>query len=329
MDSPILLSIVIPVYNGEATLSRCLDSILCQVGEDIEVLLVNDGSKDNSQRIIDQYVTTCPKILRTFSKANEGPGATRNFGIQNATGKYVTFVDSDDYVSPDYVETVISIIKRHDPDMVVIGYERAYEKKRSLMERIHRFSTGLPTDQTVTLAERPEIIAQTEGAPWLRIIRRELIIQDDRLLFSKARIAEDQEASLKWFLQTEKIHFCSKKLYRYVIRDDSLNFSTKNLSDFIDVLRSVCSYYESRAAFMTYAAELESVFIKQLLVSNLRRLKASDLRDKYGPFMTLRSTLMEYFPSFHKNKYLAREPVYIRLATWLSWRYPVLFKYIL
>lgn len=329
MEPTILLSIIIPVYNAETTLSRCLDSILCQAGEDVEILLVNDASSDGSLRVIERYVKDYPKIVRGYENTIHGPGFTRNYGMMKATGRYLAFADSDDHIAPDYLETIRDIIRRENPDMIFIDYDRIYERKRTFMERIHRFSGGLPVDETVTLSEHPEIICRAEGAPWLRILRRELIVRDDRLLFSTSKMAEDQEVGLKWYLSTPKIHFCSKKLYHYVIHTNSLNFSTGNLNDFVGVVQSVCAYYQSQGVFEKYRTELELVFTRHLLVSNLRRLKASDLPDKFSPFMSLRATLIEHFPEFQRNPYLAHEPFYIRMAVWLSWRYPWIFKYIL
>lgn len=329
MDSSVLLSIIIPVYNAESTLTRCLTSILNQPGNEFEIVLVNDGSTDSSQQLIEQFHRDHPDRIRFIAKENTGLGDTRNAGIRAAQGTYLAFVDSDDHVAPEYLETVFAVIRKSDPEMIVIGYDRVYERNRSFLERIHRFGKVLFPDQTVNLEDHPEIICTTEGAPWLKIIRRSLLSGKESLLFSKVMIAEDQEASLKWFLSMRRIHFIPEKLYCYTIRKGSLNFSTKYLDDFKDIIRSVCSYYKAAGVFEKYRDELELVFIKQLLISNLRRLKSSHDKEKYGIFERLKDTLITYFPDYKSNKYLAQEAIYVRLAVWLSWYHPSLFKYVL
>ena len=95
------VSIIIPVYNVEKYIATCLDSLVNQTLKDIEVIVVNDGSPDNSQDIIDEYVKKYPKIVKSYIKENGGQGSARNFGLKKATVEYIGYVDSDDYVSTD------------------------------------------------------------------------------------------------------------------------------------------------------------------------------------------------------------------------------------
>ena len=110
MDDGLLISFIVPVYNVEKTLSKCLESIINQSVKNFEIIVVNDGTKDNSQNIIDEYKANYPNIIHSFVKENGGPGDTRNFGIKRAKGKYITFVDSDDYIEPHYTQVVSNLI---------------------------------------------------------------------------------------------------------------------------------------------------------------------------------------------------------------------------
>ncbi|MGI6230027.1 MAG: glycosyltransferase family 2 protein [Tractidigestivibacter sp.] len=118
------LSVVIPVYNAEKWLSGCVDSVLAATDDSAEILLINDGSKDGSKGLIEDYQARYPNKVIAISKPNSGSGETRNFGLERATGKYVCFIDSDDYVDPDYFDKFVSAIETTGADVVVGGYKR-------------------------------------------------------------------------------------------------------------------------------------------------------------------------------------------------------------
>ena len=104
-----LISIIVPVYNVEKYLKKCLDSILSQTYKNFEVIIVNDGSPDNSQKIIDEYKKKDKRII-VLEKENGGLSSARNYGIEHANGKYISFVDADDYIEKDYVEKLYDCI---------------------------------------------------------------------------------------------------------------------------------------------------------------------------------------------------------------------------
>lgn len=112
----ILYSIIVPVYNAETTLHRCIDSILAQTEPNFELILVNDGSKDSSASIIDEYASL-DKRIKVLHKVNGGVSSARNLGLSIIRGKYVTFIDSDDFVSPDY----LSSFNDENADLVIGG----------------------------------------------------------------------------------------------------------------------------------------------------------------------------------------------------------------
>ena len=122
MDSNILLSLIIPVFNSQNTLVECLDSILNQSYNSYEIIIVNDGSTDNSQQIIEQYAILYPSIIKYVTKDNSGIGGARNVGIDKATGQYLGFVDSDDYVASNYFTVIEKIVKSQEPDLIIFSY---------------------------------------------------------------------------------------------------------------------------------------------------------------------------------------------------------------
>ena len=127
LDRTPLVSIIVPVYNVEEYLPRCLDSLVNQTLKDIEIIIVNDGSTDNSQAVIDRYDRVYPHLIKPFLKENSGAADTRNFGISRATGDYIGFVDSDDYVVR-YVSKLYEKAVETDSDAVVCRYYRINER---------------------------------------------------------------------------------------------------------------------------------------------------------------------------------------------------------
>lgn len=115
------ISIIVPIYNVEKYLQKCVDSILCQTYKNLEIILVNDGSPDNCPAICDEYAKK-DKRIKVIHKQNGGVSSARNAGLDVATGKYVQFVDSDDWVEPEYSKTMINLIEENNCDLGICGY---------------------------------------------------------------------------------------------------------------------------------------------------------------------------------------------------------------
>ena len=118
------ISIVVAVYNLEKYLPRCLDALVNQTLQDIEIICVDDGSTDSAPQIIDEYAIKYPEKVKAFHKENGGEFTTRNYGLERATGEYVTFVDTDDYVDLTWAEKLYNAAKKNDADIAVCGFER-------------------------------------------------------------------------------------------------------------------------------------------------------------------------------------------------------------
>lgn len=321
-----LLSIVVPVYNSEKTIFDCLLSLLEQPFSNYEIIVVDDGSTDASFSIL-QKIAGEYSAVHVYHKRNGGQGDARNYGINRANGQYVAFVDSDDTVSADYFKTLSKCLA-DAPDLLVMAYRRVYNYQPGFLERIYPFSRPYPEGEVYTIFNTPAILCQTEGSACIKVIRRELLTKNHSLRFSGTRLAEDQEFSLKVFPLCQSVVFCHKALYNYHIRKDSSNFDAENINHFIHLLDAVCHYYKEKELFERFRDELEIVFIKQLLVSNLRRLIKAQHASKYQQFKLVLDKLITVFPQFVSNPYLKLEPFYIRWAVWLCWRVPGVFKFV-
>lgn len=318
--SNVKITLIVPVYNAQKTLPRCLDSILHQNDYNMELILINDGSTDGSQSILENYLLKFPDQIRLLHTENNGQGMARNKGLELTTGEYVGFVDSDDYLSPDYFKVVREWLSSN-PDMLVFSYQRHYSTQPDFYERNYPFTKNYPWE-TTNLRRHPEILCHTEGAPWMRLVRTSIFRQYQDLRFSASPIAQDVEFNSKLFLQLDAVKYCNKPLYNYVVNRSSATFKTENISWFSTLLDSVCAYYERHNQFEKYSDELEILFVKHLLISNFRRLKKSGSSHNIEVLDELRTKLLERFPRFHKNKYLRQEPLYVRVAVKMTYHIP-------
>ena len=151
------LSIVALVYNLEEYLPRCLDSLVSQTLEDIEILCVDDGSKDSAPQIIDEYAKKYPNKVKAFHKENGGEFTTRNYGLERATGEYITFVDTDDYVEPDWAEKLYNAFP-------VLRYHNSW--KQVFPQKMHATYKGFGISSKVRPYTGPaDYMNPPEGAP--------------------------------------------------------------------------------------------------------------------------------------------------------------------
>ena len=144
------VSVVVPVYNVEMYLKECLDSLINQTFKDIEIICVNDGSTDNSLNILNEYASKDERI-KVFSKENSGPGPTRNFGIDNAQGEYLLFVDSDDWLDLDAIKILYETSKSQDLDLLIFLAEDYDDLQDKFYEEDYYNNSLLPNsfDETV------------------------------------------------------------------------------------------------------------------------------------------------------------------------------------
>ena len=173
------VSIIVPVYGVERWLARCLDSLVNQTLEDIEIIVVNDGSPDSSQNIIDEYVKKYPRIVQGHKKENGGLSDARNYGLKFATGEYIAFVDSDDYVDITMYEKLYSKALEENADAVICSYFKINENKqtRKIAQKgtMHLFGKNIRENSTMLVTMAPYA--------WNKLIRRR-VFEETGITFS-------------------------------------------------------------------------------------------------------------------------------------------------
>ena len=232
METP-LISIIVPVYKVEPYLHKCVDSILSQTYTHLEIFLVDDGSPDNCGKICDDFAQKDNRI-KVIHKKNGGLSDARNVVIDMAKGEYITFVDSDDFVTSDYVETLYHLVEKYQCKVGVAWL-------RSFHEGCEADTTQPPYVEKVF--DRMEGIEKMfyqelfDTAAWCKIYHRSLFETGIRYPFGL--IYEDLPTTYLLFLQADKIAFCNRVIYNYLLRANSIEgqpFKTNKLDSALKIL---------------------------------------------------------------------------------------------
>lgn len=240
----IKVSVILPVYNVEPYLRQCLDSLCCQTLQEIEMVIVDDGSTDGSEAICDEYAAAYSNIV-VIHKENKGVSSARNVGIQAANGTYVSFVDPDDYVLPTMMEKLAERLETDNSDICVCDFRNVDVKGKNVHDsyRGNHLQEGMYTSSQALDAL---FLQQLTNHLWNKLFRRELF---DGVVFPEGRRYEDIAVMYLLFEKAKYISKLSDVLYMYRNRNSSIT-RTANMSDVDDVLyimRRVQHHYQYAA----------------------------------------------------------------------------------
>lgn len=231
-----LISIIVPVYNVEAYLRKCIDSILAQTYKSIEVILVDDGSSDQSPEICDNYAKEDSRVTVMHQK-NGGLSDARNTGIEAVSGSWISFIDSDDWIEEDFIERLLNLATRHKADIGICGHRKVLEGG------VVEATTIKPKPQATAMnnldALRDLLTRQRCGGvmTWNKLYRAH-IFTDNNIRFPKGRVHEDNFTTYKTLYYANKVAYMDEPLYNYLQRGDSIMgepFSLKRL-DILDAI---------------------------------------------------------------------------------------------
>lgn len=217
------ISIIVPVYNVEHELSRCVDSILNQSYSNIEVILVDDGSTDRCPSICDAFVMKDRRV-RVIHKPNGGLSSARNAGLREASGEWILYVDSDDYILNDSCERLIAVGAKYDCDIVSADAIREFNGGREYM--VHgSLADGkcYPSRDFIIKTVKP---CEWYAPAWLNLYKRSFLIENN-LFFVEGLLHEDMEMQPRVFLAAKTVAYCAYPFYRYVDRASSIMNASK------------------------------------------------------------------------------------------------------
>lgn len=227
-----LVSIIVPIYNVAPYLKRCLDSLKNQTYSNLDIILVNDGSKDESEEIAKEYLDD--SRFRLFTKENGGLSDARNYGMKYILGSYICFIDSDDYVEKNYVEVLLKNLKENDSDISICNFY--YDFNGSLERRDRR--DGIYTFNNIDSIKEIYKFDSYGVGVWNKLFKKELF---DGILFPYGKVSEDYYIMYKVFYKTTKVVYDTIPLYHYIQRQNSI---TKNKKIKFDTLESSLEFIE-------------------------------------------------------------------------------------
>ena len=264
------VSVIVPIYNVEKYLEKCINSLLSQTLEDIQIILVNDGSKDNSGNIAKEYEKNNKNRRIYVEKENGGLSDARNYGLKYATGDFIAFLDSDDYIEKNAYEEM---------------YNKAIEENADYVECdfIWEFPNKIRIDKQYPYKNKKEMLSFVRVVAWNKLIKRQLII-DNNLEFPKGLRYEDVEFTYKLIPFINKFAYVDKPFIHYVQREGSIaNVQNERTAEIFTVLDNVIEFYKKNNIYEKYREELEYNYARYLLCSSLKRMckiKDKTIREK-------------------------------------------------
>lgn len=302
-----LISIIVPVWNVEKYLSKCLDSILAQTYSNYEIVIVNDGSPDNSQTIINKYAKKYPKKIRAFIKTNGGLSDARNFGIKKAKGEYLIFVDSDDTIESTMVEKMYDFAKENDYDIVACGTKLVFDDGGHKEIRARFYLNDINyLDYIISVPTACN-----------KIYKRHLF--DKNYQFKKGIFYEDLELIPSFVIKTSKIGYIEKSFYNYYQRTGSIMLQpvfNNKLLDIFTSLDSLTNRFKLNNVYDEYYEEIEYLYIEHLLYSAALRFSMYKEGAKY--INKINEIINNKYKNWHKNKYYQRKSLIFKVVCHLT-----------
>lgn len=302
--SPYKISVVVPVYNAQKTIALTLESLLKQTLSEIEIIVVNDGSTDDSLAIVSRFEESYPQQIKIITTANQGSYQARSTGIDYAQGEYVGFCDADDIAEPEMFETLYNKIIDCNADMIVCSYYRQENEKILSTEMKYSFPNAIPVDKNAGW------LASVNTATWNKLIRTSLAKKHAVLDFNP-RIGEDALFLLSIYPQIRSIGFIDKPLYHYCVNNSSAmkSISSKEIDYVIESWQQARKQIDSNdflyifdlAAFIHLGISLPLVLFKshnenaRVIYSTLLEvLDSSFPRYKRSPFLKIKYVLSHH-----------------------------------
>ncbi len=291
------VSIIVPIYNVEMYIGKCLETLVNQTLKDIEIILVNDGSKDGSAEIAKKYLKKYPEKIVYLEKENGGLSDSRNYGLPYAKGEYIAFLDSDDYVEENMYEEMYELAKKEDSDMVQCNFYWEYpDKNKKKIGELKQYSN------------KKEMLVKTRVEAWNKLIKREILVKNPEIKFPKGLRYEDVEFTYKLIPYVEKVSILNKPFIHYIQRGNSIsNTQNERTKEIFNVLDNVIKYYKEKNLYEEYKEQLEYVYVKTVLCrSLLRMVKINDKAIKSQLLKRTWENVNTKFPEWKKNPILKK-----------------------
>ena len=285
----IKVSVIIPVYNSEKYIKKCLESILSQTYKNYEIIVVNDGSTDNTKMILEEYANNYSDKIIHIEQANKGVAKTRNEAMQIAKGEYIAFIDNDDYIEEDYLEKFVKEAEKGKYDVVIGGYQRPNEKGK-IVKRLE--------------LKEEEWSKMMILAPWAKIYKREYLI-DNKIIFLSNNIGEDIYFNLQALMLSERVKIINYVGYNWFFNTKSVSNTTQKNIKNLDVYKLLNSCYDvvkEKNILKNSETIIELHFIRYIIWLLSYASKGLTYKEIGEEYNKLFNWLQKRFPNYKKNK---------------------------
>lgn len=296
----IKVSVIVPVYNTEAYLEECIESLLKQTLKEIQILIVDDGSTDSSSDILSKYQDNNPEKIQVFTKVNGGQASARNYVLPFVKGKYIGFVDSDDWIDCDMYEQMYKKAEDENADIVICDMIDHYPNRT-----VYHHSSSFDNKFKITPSACNKLF-------------RTDIIQNDR--FPMGLWYEDFEFTTKQLMKTDCISVIHQGFYHCHCREVSTmnnDNSVKN-KDILTVLEHLCKYVNENGWFVKYGEVLEYLYIDHVLITTINRVQIQKNKEKKKIIRILRKEVLKKYPEFYKDSVFREMPGNRRIVALLN-----------
>ena len=291
------ISVIVPVYGVEKYIEKCISSIVNQTYSDLEIIIVDDGTKDNSIKIVESKFKD--KRIKIYHKENGGLASARNYGIKKATGDYLLFVDSDDFIELNCIEDMYNEIKKKKVDMVITDYYKYFENGVKTHEKMIPFYEK--DNNKCSVISMPCAVC--------KLVKREVIIDND-IKFLEKHYFEDNAIMPYVCALCPNFSYIEKPYYYYLQREGSiLNKSKydKKWEDIFDSLDHLYNKFKDNNMLNDYYDELEYIYIEYLL--HAPSLRFLIYKDGKHNIKKISNIMRELFPNWKKNKYYKKHNI--------------------
>ena len=287
-----LVSIIVPAYNVERYLEKCLESLVSQSYKNLEIIVVNDGSTDSTQSIIDSYTLKYPHIIKSYKKLNGGIADTRNFGLSKVNGHYFTFLDSDDYMEENTIEKLVDVADENDSDVVFSDFWWTYASKEVI-------------GKEGNYSNNKEMLIGMFATLWNKLYRTEFT-RNLNFKFPTGYRYEDASFLYKMVPYIRRWQYVQVPFVHYVQRRGSITHNhNEKVKDMIYVFDDLVEYYKKNELYDTYKDEIEFLFVRFFLGNSfLRTTQIRNREDRNNTLILSYKLLMQNFPNWKANTHL-------------------------
>lgn len=286
-DNEIVLSVIIPVYNSSHFIKRCIQSVINQSFKNIELIIVDDNSTDNTIAIVQEIIPSHPNADIVRTTGGNGAGGARNIGIKKAKGSYISFVDSDDWIDSMMFEKMINVISKNNAEIAICGVMTEFDNYRLAQIRYkYELENIIDGDFALELLSRnTNQDISISPVVWNKIYSSSFLLENE-IEFISNSYNEDDAFTFTCFLNAKKIVLTPNTYYHYFQRESSNthSFSKKHIIDLVKAFSHIKNYMEKRNIFETYNMNYYSFFEKCLafVINNLlEQEKDKKLQLKY------------------------------------------------